>query len=68
MISIKTIIFSNYMIGDVWCDNRSHPENILYIRHPDSKIRTQGKLEAAKQFRRMSEIEKIWTNSLALDI
>ena len=32
MISINAIIFSNYMIGEVYCENRSHPEHILIIR------------------------------------
>ena len=32
MISVNAIIFSNYMIGEVYCENRSTPENILFIR------------------------------------
>ena len=32
MISIKAIIFSYHMIGEVNCENLFHPENILFIR------------------------------------
>ena len=46
MISINVIIFSNYIIGKVYCENQSHPwRHVKHsfhppdIRHPDSKIR-----------------------------
>ena len=45
MISINVIILSKYMIGEVYFENRSHPENIIFIRricHSDSKIRALG--------------------------
>ena len=29
---MNAIIFSMYMIGEVYCENRSHPEIILFIR------------------------------------
>ena len=38
MNSINAIIFSNYMIGIVYCENRSHPENILFVRRISDKL------------------------------
>ena len=43
MISINAIIFSNYMIGEVYCENRHHPEHILFIRRiSDIRIAKSG--------------------------
>ena len=46
MISIKASIFYNYIIAEVYCEDRSHPENILFIRRISTVypqvIRQQG--------------------------
>ena len=44
MISINAIIFSDYMIDEVYCENRSHPRR--HGKHsfgpPDIRIAIQG--------------------------
>ena len=52
--SINAIIFSNYIIGAVYCEKRSHPwRHVKHsfhpadIRHPDSKFRALVRMMAA---------------------
>ena len=42
MILINVIILSNYMIGEVYCENWFHPENIIFIRRISARNPPSG--------------------------